>query len=165
MAKKPGAPKRKRDALDGLIDGNDEWIDDLLADKPNAANDATGNRPDLPRGAASRTFRQLEVALLPAVAAARYLFRGLARGQSHPRPDPALASVFEDYRHYLHEQHVTLVTDGEEPSELFAEYDAAIGHVLDCFGKLLRGEEISRIDALKADAWLRDVPGETLLFN
>jgi hypothetical protein len=103
--------------------------------------------------------------LLPAVAAARYLFRGIARGQSPPAPDPALASIFEDYRHYLHEQHVTLVTDGEEPSELFAEYDEAIAHVLDCFWKLHRGEGVSRVEALKADAWLRDVPGETLLFN
>ncbi len=73
--------------------------------------------------------------------------------------------IFEDYRHYLHKLHVSLVTGGEEPSELFAEYDASIDHVIDCFGKLIRGEGVSRVDALKADAWLRDVPGETLLFG
>ncbi len=165
MAKKPGAPKRKRDALDGLVDGDDGWIDEFIADKSKAPDDTTNGLPDLPRGAATRTLRQLEVALLPAVAAARYLFRGIARGQSPPALDPALGPVFEDYRHYLYEQHVTLVTGGEEPSELFAEYDEAIAHVLDCLYKLLRGEGVSRVEAHKADAWLRDVPGETLLFN
>ncbi len=93
------------------------------------------------------------------------MFRSLARGQSHPPADPAIATIFRDYRHYLHELHVFLIADGEEPSKLFAEYDETIGHVLDCFGKLLRGEGVSRVEALKADAGLRDVPGDTLLFN
>ncbi len=135
------------------------WLDDRSV--PAAA---AIEPQDLPRGDASRTLRQLEVALLPAVNSARDLFRALAKGQTHPPADPAIASIFKDYRHYLHELHVSLAAGGEEPNELFAEYDAAIAHVLGCFSKLLRSEGVSRVEALKADAWLRDVPAEMLLF-
>ncbi len=161
MAKKAAwRPKDGDPHFDDFTARDFDWLDDrakVAAAAPEPRN--------LPRGDASRTLRQLEAALLPAVAAARYMFRSLARGQSHPPADLAIASIFTDYRHYLHELRVSLAAGGEEPSELFAEYDASIGHVLSCFDKLLRGEGITRVEALKADAWLRDVPGETLLFN
>jgi hypothetical protein len=161
MAKKAARRSRDEDiSFDDFTAKDFDWLDGRA--RPAAA--ATEPQ-DLPRGDASRTLRQLEVSLLPAVNIARELFRAISKGQSHPLPNPSIASIFKDYRHYLHELHVTTAADGEEPSELFAEYDASIGHVLSCFDKLLRGEGVSRVEALKADAWLRDVPGETLLFN
>jgi hypothetical protein len=161
MAKKVARRARDNDPhFDDFTAADFDWLDSRA--RPAAA---APEHQDLPRGDASRTLRQLEVALLPAIAAARYMFHALARGQSHPLADPAIASIFKDYRHYLHELHVSLAAGGEEPNELFAEYDASIGHVLDCFDKLLHGDGVSRVEALRADAWLRDVPGETLLFN
>jgi hypothetical protein len=136
------------------------WLDD-----PAKVAAAAPEPQDLPRGMATRTLQQLEAALLPAVNIARDLFRAIAKGQPHPPADLAIMSVFDDYRHYLHELHASLAADGEEPGELFAKYDASIGHVLGCFDKLLRGEGVSRVEALKADAWLRNVLSETLLFN
>ncbi len=161
MAKK--AARRASDGdphFDDFTAKDFNWLDGRA--RPAAA---VAEPHDLPRGDVSRTLRQLEVVLLPAVNIARNLFRAIAKGHAHPPADPALVSIFKDYRHYLHELHVALAADGEVTNELFAEYDVSIGHVLGCFGKLLRGEGVSRIDALKADMWLRDVPGETLLFD
>ncbi len=160
MAK--NAARRPKDGdphFDDFTAKDFDWLDGRA--RPVAA---TIEPQNLPRGGASRSLRQLEAALLPAVDIARDLFRAIATGQSHRPAGPDIASIFKDYRHYLHEQRVSLIAGGEEPSELFAEYDASIGHVLGCFDKLLRGEGITRVEALKADAWLRDVPGETLLF-
>ena len=161
MAKKAAGRARGGDPGSDEFTAEDfDWLDGRA--RPAAAvPDPRG----LPRGDASRTLRQLEAALLPAVDIARDLFRAVARGQPHPPVGPAIASIFRDYRHYLHELHVTLAAGGDEPSELFAEYDEAICHVLGCIDKLLHGEGVSRVEVLKADAWLRDVPGETLLFN
>ncbi len=137
---------------------------DWLNDRAKAAA-AAPEPQNLPRGGASRTLRQLEAALLPAVSIARNLFRAIASGQSHPPADLALASIFTDYRHYLGELKASVLESGDAPDEVIKEYITCIGYVLGCFDKLLRGEGITRVDALKADAWLRDVLGETLLFN
>jgi len=164
MGKKPAkAAKRAGDGatdLDQFAKEDFDWLEDQRA-----IVEATPGQLDLPRGKATRTLRELEAALLPAVAAARELFRAAARAQPYSPPDPSLSSIFSDYRHYLRELKASAAESGEEPAEALDEYDACIAHVLDCLGKMRRGEGITRVDALKADAWLRDVPGETLVFN
>jgi len=51
----------------------------------------------------------------------------------------------------------------EEPAGALNEHDECIAHVLGCLDKMRRGEDITRVEALKAEAWLRDVPGEAML--
>jgi hypothetical protein len=154
-----------------LARGEDIDFDEFTAadfawlDEPAKVAVAAPEPPDRPRGKATRTLRQLEAALLPAVSIARDLFRAIAKGQAHPPADLALVSIFADYRHYLRELKASVVESGDEPDEALGEYDGCIAHVLGCFDKLLRGEGVTRVEALKADAWLRDVAGESILFN
>ncbi len=161
MAK--NAARRPKDGdwhFDDFTAKDFDWLDGRV--QPTAS---VAEPQDLPRGDASRSLRQLEAALLPAVSIARDLFRAIASGQSHPSVDLTIVSIFTDYRHYLGELKASVLESGDAPDEVIKEYITCIGHVLGCFDKLLRGEGITRVDALKADAWLRDVPGETLLFN
>nr|MDO8087763.1 hypothetical protein [Candidatus Sigynarchaeum springense] len=164
MGKKPGKATEHDGGEEIDLDQFTREDFDFLDDRARVA-EATPEPLDLPCGKATRTLRELEVALLPAIAAARELFRAAARAQPYSPPDPSLSSIFSDYRHYLRELKASAAESGEEPAEALDEYDACIAHVLDCLGKMRRGEGITRVDALKADAWLRDVPGETLVFN
>jgi len=164
MGKKPAkAAKRAGDGatdLDQFAKEDFDWLEDQRA-----IVEATPGQLDLPRGKATRTLRELEAALLPAVAAARDLFRAAARARPYTPPDPSLATIFSDYRHYLRELKASAAKSGKKPNEAIDEYDECIGHVLGCLDKMRLGEGVTRAEALEADAWLRDVPGETMLFN
>jgi hypothetical protein len=164
MGKKAGkAPARDENHdldFDQFTAEDFDWLDDQ-----EKVAKATSVSSTMLGGKAARKLDDLEAALRPGVRTARDLFRTVASGQAPPRLDLALVSVFADYRYHLKQQRVTLLEETGKSPELLDEYDAAIGHVLSCFDKLLHGEGITRVEALKADAWLRDVPGETLLFN
>jgi hypothetical protein len=160
MAKKARTTKAPRGAEEA------DWIDDLLALPIPEAVAGAESLPALPQGDTKRTLRQLEVSLLPTIGLARDVFRAIATG-TPPRspPDPAIASIFTDYRHYLIEWRISLIAAGEEPNEAFTHHDAMIGQLLDCFGKVVRKEPVKKVEAVTIARWLGELPAETLLFN
>ncbi|NMC06640.1 MAG: hypothetical protein GYA24_15590 [Candidatus Lokiarchaeota archaeon] len=161
MGKKAMAPPAKEPPIpDDPLDDDGSLYDLLMSKTISAVKNAR-----LKRGEGVRPIEALEAALLPAIDTLRDFFRAVATGQPCVRPDPSIRAVLADYRYYLDAQRASLVEAGEEPSELFGEYDEAIEHVLQCIDKARRGEGISRVEATRAGAWLRDVPGETILFD